>query len=370
MHNDSSIQTQVALSLLPKINSRLYLPLIKKCGGIEGYFHENEKTLTALYTDFHLKTERLNRQTALQEAEKEMEKMGKNNIRICSVEHHTYPYLLHQCEDTPLVFFYKGQLISDDHKFLAIVGTRRASEHCKRRVERILQEIADTTYTPIIVSGLAFGIDRCAHEASLKNHLPTYAILGHGLHTIYPASHKHLAEKIIAQGGALISEFPCSSRILPINFLQRNRIIAGLCQATLIAESAEKGGAMATARMAFSYNREVIALPGRPEDKMSAGCNLLIKKNIASLAENGEDAIAALGWIPEKQLPVQTSLSFTDLNEPQTRILEQLKENGSMTINELSVATRMPVSELSVQLLTLELEGILLSLPGKTYIIN
>ncbi len=371
MNSDSSLKMQVGMTFLPKLNSRLYLPLIEACGGIEGFFLESEAALNALYPAFHLKKDLFNRKQALALAEKELEYIDRLNIQLCSIEHHRYPFLLHQCEDAPLVFYYKGLLYPDERTYIAIVGTRKASGHCRLRVESIIGELHRICPSLITVSGLAFGIDITAHQASLKYDIPTYAVLGHGLHTLYPSSHKNIAEKLLAQGGALISEFPCLSPILPVNFLQRNRIIAGLCQATFIAESAVKGGAMATARMAQSYSRDVIALPGRPEDKMSSGCNLLIKQNIAALIENGEDIARIMGLdIPSQTTEEKKTELFSNISSGKSIIIKLLTEQGGMNIDNLNIATRIPVPELSAWLTELELEEKILSLPGKNYIIK
>ena len=184
---------------------------------------------------------------------------------------------------------------------------------------------------------------------------------------IYPAAHKKLAEKIIETGGALISEFPCCAKVLPANFLQRNRIIAGMSQATLIAESAEKGGAMTTARIALSYNRDVMALPGRPEDKWSAGCNRLIKENVAALVESTTDIANILGLSCSSALPLQTTLGLFSTDDNETVVLKLLSDKENMRMDEIAVATHIPVNELSALFLKLELEGKVIALPGKNY---
>lgn len=365
MNSDNTLKMQAGITFLPKLNSRLYLPLIEACGGLEGFFLESEAALNALYPAFYLKKDLFDRKQALAMAEKELEYIDRLNIQVCSVEDYQYPFLLQQCEDAPLVFYYKGQLCSDERTFLAIVGTRKASAPCRLRVESIIGELQRLCPSLVTVSGLAFGIDITAHQASLKYDIPTYAVLGHGLHTLYPASHKNTAEKVLAHGGALISEFPCQSRIFPVNFLQRNRIIAGLCQATFIAESAVKGGAMATARMAQSYSREVVALPGRPEDKMSSGCNLLIKQNIAALVENGEDIARILG-IPIRRTEEEQPTLFSDISE-ESVILKTLAKQGEISIDDLNRATQIPLPQLSALLTALELQEKVLSLPGNSY---
>lgn len=368
MQTESSIRTQVAVSLIPRLNSNICLPLIERCGGIEGFFQESENALEAIYREFNISPNLFDRHKALQEADRELEQIDLHHIYICSYESGNYPELLKQCEDSPLVFYYKGNFKAPDGtKFLAIVGTRHSSSRCQNKVETVLAEMCAMGYHPVVVSGLAYGIDSSAHRASLKYGLRTFAVLGHGLHMIYPASHKTLAQSILDTSGALISEFPCTSTIHPTNFLKRNRIIAGLCHATLVAESAEKGGAMSTANLALSYNREVMAFPGRPEDKYSAGCNRLIKENIAFLVDNGTDIARILNYPIKKTQAIQTTLDLFETGDKGNAILALLKEKGDTPIDELSQMTNTPQGELSALLLQLELEGKILALPGKRY---
>ena len=371
MSNDSSILMQVAISMIPRLNRMESLPLIEQCGGIEGFFQESQTALENLYHLFNIPKNAFNREESLKKAEKEMGEMDKYGIQICTIEHTEYPCLLRLCEDAPLVFFYKGKLNTfSENMNLAIVGTRHASPRCQAKVESIVEELQGFGSCLSIVSGLAYGIDASAHRASLKYGLRTDAVLGHGLHMIYPASHKNLAENILENGGALISEFPCSATILRSNFLQRNRIVAGMSRATLIAESAEKGGAMATARIASSYNRDVLAIPGRPEDKWSSGCNLLIKENLAALVENGTDIAKQLGLLLPKKQAVQTSLNFFGENDNKATVLQLLSERNETNIDEICVNTGISAHELSALLLELELEGKVTALPGKNYISN
>ncbi|MCC8174063.1 MAG: DNA-processing protein DprA [Odoribacter sp.] len=271
-------KTTGCINFLPRINNHAFLPILTDCGGIEGFFKEKDTAFKALLKSTKFKPDKVNRKEALEKAEKELKLIEKFNISICSFEEENYPLLLKECEDAPLVFYYKGQLATETYHYLAVVRTRKASDRTCERVNILIQELKESGNSFIIVSGLAFGIDGAAHKAALRHGIKTYAVLGHGLHMIYPAAHKNLSDRILDDGGALISEYPCSVAVTPTNFLQRNRIIAGLSQTLLVAESASKGGAMSTARIAQSYNRDVLAIPGRPEDKMSAGCNLLIKK--------------------------------------------------------------------------------------------
>lgn len=368
MNNDLSILRQIAITMAPQLNNRSNSPIFEKCGGIEGFFEEKDSVIETLFREHGKNYLPLERKEWLLKAGEEWKIMQKEGIYCCTMEDHRYPFLLQQCEDAPLVLFYKGELPERDMKMCAIVGTRKASERGKNRVDLIIKEIAEMGYKPGIVSGLAYGIDVSAHNACLKYGLPTYAVMGHGLNMVYPAQHRNIAEKIMAQGGGIISEFPCNTRILPINFLQRNRIVAGMCEAILVAESPVKGGAMATARQAFSYNREVMAIPGRPEDPTSCGCNLLIKRDIAALVENTEDILNILHWESRPlETPYQTSLMLFAETENEEKVKKILTKEGELNIDQLQALSGIPISELSSLLLTMELEGSIVQLPGKTY---
>ncbi len=335
---------------------------------MEGFFLESDRALDAIYRELGISARLFDRQKALREADRELEQIDKQDIRICSVESDAYPELLRQCEDAPLVFYYRGDIRTAEKTMsLAIVGTRRASVRCRDQVTAVVEELARTGHDIAIVSGLAYGIDVAAHRASLQCGLRTFAVLGHGLHMIYPAAHKNLADHILQTGGALISEFPCISSVHPGNFLRRNRIIAGMCHATLVAESAEKGGAMSTARIAASYNREVMAFPGRPDDKYSAGCNRLIKENTAALVDNATDVLHLLG-VPvaiSQQIPEIPGLF--DTGDRAVVLMQLLEKMEDATADELIRLTSMPEGEVFALLLQLELEGKVLALPGKRY---
>ncbi|MDE7374369.1 MAG: DNA-processing protein DprA [Odoribacter sp.] len=368
MKVDSSVRTQVAVSFIPRLNSRFCLPLFERCGGMEGFFLESDRALDAIYRELGISARLFDRQKALREADRELEQIDKQDIRICSVESDAYPELLRQCEDAPLVFYYRGDIRTAEKTMsLAIVGTRRASVRCRDQVTAVVEELARTGHDIAIVSGLAYGIDVAAHRASLQCGLRTFAVLGHGLHMIYPAAHKNLADRILQTGGALISEFPCVAPVHPGNFLRRNRIIAGMCCATLVAESAEKGGAMSTARIAASYNREVMAFPGRPDDKYSAGCNRLIKENTAALVDNATDVLHLLGVPGAMPQPIPEIPGLFDTGDRAVVLMKLLEKTEDATADELIRLSSLPEGEVSALLLQLELEGKVLALPGKRY---
>lgn len=363
MTTDSTTHDRVALALSGRYNRQSLLPLIESMGGLHAFFNDSESVFTRKAGTLNLPLPDTPREQWLEKAEKEISVMSREGIYCCSWEDDIYPPLLHHCPDAPLVLFYKGHLQPTPSPAWAIVGTRKASVRCKTLIDKWIGEIIAARYLPEIISGLAYGIDIAAHQAALHHGLVTKAVFGHGLHTVYPASHRAMARKILDSGGCLISEFPTCTPVLPVHFLQRNRIIAGMSHSVLIAESALRGGAMATARQAFSYDRLVMAIPGRPEDTYSAGCNRLIKENIACMVESSDDLLNQWGWSKPPQKGEQILLPFFEKSEEEQRILEVLQA-GESDIDHLCRLTGIPLNNLHALLLRLELNGRLLTLPG------
>ncbi len=255
----------------------------------------------------------------------------------------------------------------NSRKILSIVGTRKATTEGIVFCQKLIKDLKEREHNPIIVSGLAYGVDASAHQAALDNGLLTIAVLGHGLDIIYPASHKKLAKEIVKQG-MLITDFPSKSIRDKNNFIKRNRIIAGLSDATIVIESGEKGGSLITADIANSYNRDVFAVPGRISDMYSKGCNNLIKSNKAAMLTSIEDLEYLLGWEPGKKKndAVQKDL-FLNFSNDEKLIAEILKENEEITIDLICLKSNMPTSKVSPILLNLEFMGLVKTLPGKTY---
>ncbi len=238
----------------------------------------------------------------------------------------------------------------------------RGREHC----ERIIGDLAGHHPDLIIISGLAYGIDIAAHKAALSNNLQTIGILGHGFKTIYPSIHRATADTILKTGG-LLTDFMSDTLPERNNFLKRNRIIAGISDATLVVESGIKGGALITADMANSYNRDVLAIPGRPEDQWSAGCNSLIKTNKAALVESAEDIEYFLDWKPEKSKPPVQKTLFSEMDETEQKIFELIMKEGEMTIDHICRTLDFPINKLSSQLLQMEFKGLIKCYPGNVY---
>lgn len=358
--------------MIPKVGSINAKKLIAYCGGVEAVFKEKKNALTKIPGIGDAVAKEVVNQKILEKAEQEIEFIEKFGIKTFFYLDPEYPERLRQCDDGPIVLFVKGkkEINFNCEKYISIVGTRKATDYGKKICEEIISTLAQKGYTPVIVSGLAYGIDIAAHRAALKNDLQTIAVLGHGLDTIYPTSHRNVAKDIV-ETGALVTDFPSKTNFDRNNFIKRNRIIAGLSAATIVVESDIEGGALITADIANSYNREVFAVPGNAGSKYSSGCNQLIKANKAALIESADDVEFLLGWEPIniKKPPKQIAL-FSEMNEHEQKIVDYLKGVEQESIDIICIKTQMPVSKVSSLLLNLEFSGIVKSKPGKIFSLN
>ncbi len=365
----NKLKYKIALSLIPKVGHITAKKLVAYVGDFEGIFKESKKNLLKIPDIGETLANNIVKANVLPLAEKEIEFIEKNNIRVIFYLDNDYPERLKHCIDAPVLLYSKGNLSMNARKILSIVGTRSATDEGMNFCEKLVTALAQRGHNPTIVSGLAYGIDASAHNAALDNNLPTIAVLGHGMDIIYPASHKSLAKKILDQG-LLLTDFPSKSIRDKNNFVKRNRIIAGLSDATIVIESRKKGGALVTADLANSYNRDVFAVPGRVTDEYSKGCNHLIKTNRAALLEKVEDIEYILGWEPDedkKQKTIQRNL-FVELNTDEKLIVDILKSSTTeLPIDSICLKAQMPTSKVSPILLELEFKGILKTLPGKLY---
>lgn len=364
---DDLLKYQIGISLIPGIGSINAKKLIAYTGSIEAVFKEKKKNLVKIPGIGDVLAESIVNQDILNEAEKEIEFINRYEINHLFYLEADYPARLKNCEDGPVILFYKGDVDFNQAKVLSIVGTRNATDYGKECCNKLIDDLKTRNHNILIVSGLAYGIDICAHRAALRNSLETVAVLGHGLATLYPSVHKATAKEITKQG-ALVTDFVSNTQPDRNNFVKRNRIIAGLADATLVVESGIKGGALITADIANSYNRDVLAFPGRANDNYSQGCNWLIKSNKASLIENVEDLEYILGWdSPGTEKPaVQTEL-FAEISPEEKRILDILRESSELPIDLICIHSEMPMSRVSAMLLNLEFAGLVRSLPGKVY---
>lgn len=305
------------------------------------------------------------RRTALQAARQEMEFIEKGNITPLYFTDPAYPHRLVDCIDAPPLLYYRGTADLNAAKVVSVVGTRRATDYGRSFCEAMIRDLAARFPHLIIVSGLAYGIDICAHRAALKQGLDTVAVLAHGLDHIYPSSHRNTAAEMVAHGG-LLTEYPGYHAMHPAFFVARNRIVAGLADAVVIVESREKGGALITAGIAESYHRDVFALPGDIHRESSAGCNHLIRRNRAALITSADDLVEAMCWQVPRREAVQRSL-FPDLTDEEQPIVDYLKVRGEGQINRMTVELNQPLSQLLSVLVELEFKGVVKALPGGVY---
>jgi DNA processing protein len=357
---------KIAISLIPGIGSVTARNLIAYVGSVNGVFQEKEKNLLKIPGIGEINAQRIANQNVMDQAKKELDFIRKNNVRTFFYLDENYPARLKNCTDAPIILYYKGNADLNESRIISVVGTRSATNYGKEICDELIRSFSECNYRILVVSGLAYGIDVQAHKASLKYNIPTIGVFAHGLDTVYPALHAPIATKMLENGG-LLSDFPSETRIDRQNFLRRNRIIAGLADATIVVESAEKGGALVTADIANSYNRDVFAFPGRSTDVYSRGCNKLIKLNEAILIENQADIEKAMNW-DMKVLgarAVQTSL-FVELNPEEQKLVDLLK-GGDRFVDEITIETQLPMSKVSTLLLNLEFKGLVISLPGKMY---
>ena len=361
-----SLRHKIALGIIPRIGDINARKLVSHFGSVEAVFHESYRNLIKIPGIGSEIAKQITNRSYLDIADKEIEYLRKNNIRTYFYLDSDYPFRLRQCDDSPVVFFFMGNCDLNATKILSVVGTRNATNKGKEICEKIIAGLAAGHNDLIIVSGLAYGIDITSHKAALANNLQTIGVLGHGFKTTYPSVHTSVAKTMVKNGG-LLTDFISDTLPERNNFIKRNRIIAGLSDATLIVESGIKGGALITADIANSYNRDVFAVPGRPDDQWSAGCNSMIKSNKAALVENSKDIEEYFGWKPiKKQLPLQKTL-FSDLNENEKLIYELINKEGELNIDTICRSLGIPVHMLSSLLLQMEFKGLLKCFPGNIY---
>ena len=305
---------------------------------------------------------------AFKRAEKEMDFVEKNNLTCLTLKDEAYPSRLRECDDAPMVLFFKGNCDFNRLRVLDMVGTRQATDYGKWFCAEFLHDLARLCPDVLVVSGLAYGIDICAHRAALANNLSTVAVLAHGLDRIYPHVHRKTAIEMLENGG-LLTEFLTETTPDRFNFVSRNRIVAGMSDATIVVESAAKGGSLITASLASGYHRDCFAVPGRVTDMVSAGCNRLIREERAMLVQSAEDFVKAMGWDASRTAKpdaVQRNL-FLELSPEEERVVRILSKLGDLHINTLVVETDIPVHRMSAMLFELEMKGVVKALVGGTY---
>lgn len=361
---------KVALSMVQGSSADLVREMDSRGMGPEEFFKLNMPELSARL-DTQSKFENARREEALFKARRELEFVDRHSIRTLFLTDGDYPALLRETPDAPVVLYVLGNADLNSAPAFNVVGTRRCTGYGVSFTRNLVEDLAGYFPDCMVVSGLAYGIDAAAHEAALSAGVATVGVLAHGLDTVYPAAHRDLARRIIGAGGALVSEYPHGSTPYRGNFLQRNRIVAGLCELTVVAESEVKGGAMSTANLAFSYSREVVALPGRFSDSMSSGCNMLIARNKASIFTSVADLITAMRWKIKAGgvsiAPRERNL-FPELEPEAADIYNFMRGRGApVSVDEIHQATCIPMSSLIGHLTELEFEGVVCKLPGSRY---
>ncbi len=307
----------------------------------------------------------------LHRAEVELEWDEAHGIMPLCMNDENYPQRLKECDDAPLMLFYKGNINLNQRRVICIVGTRRNTMYGEDLIRRFITELKQLCPQLLIVSGLAYGVDIIAHRQALHNGYPTVGVLAHGLDYLYPARHKQTADEMVHKGG-LLTEFLTQTNADKINFVRRNRIVAGISDACIVVESAAHGGGLITASLARTYNREVFAFPGNVGSQYSEGCNNLIRDNVAGLINNASDFIKCMGWDEDaklqkaQQVGIERQL-FPELSAEELKVVNVLTKRNDLQINMLSIQADIPISHLTATLFSLEMKGVVKTLPGGVY---
>lgn len=364
--NEEKLFYQIALTKIDGIGRILGRNLVNLLGDEKSIFTENARALSKIPGIGQRLIQEIKKAEVLKKAEKEVIFVNAHGIRPLFFTENDYPSRLKECIDMPLLLYFKGNADLNAAKIISMVGTRRASAYGKWLCEELIAQMKAKYSDILIVSGLAYGIDIHSHRTALKENIATVAVLAHGLDRIYPYEHRKTASAMLENGG-LITEYPSGTNPDKYNFVTRNSIIAGMSDATIVVESAEKGGSLITADIANVYDRDVFAAPGRINDESFKGCLNLIKKNKASLFTSLSDLEESLGWnqFSKKQAKPQ-QLPFVELSDEETVIMKAINEEH-VHINQLVVKTNIPIHQLSFLLLELEFKNLVRPLPGGMY---
>lgn len=364
---------EIALSMVKGITPEVVRALPEAGITPEDFFRMERNELSqALCGNDTLRYEKMERDEALSMARREAQNMERHHISGYFLLNDDYPVRLAETPDAPIFIYKLGEGNLNGKNVVSVVGTRRPTPYGSEFAGNIVEELAGYFPELTVVSGLAYGIDARAHESALRNNVPTIAVVAHGLDMIYPAANRDLARAIIHAGGAIISEYPFGEKPYRQRFLQRNRIVAGISDAIVVAESDIRGGAMSTANLAFNYNRDVFALPGRISDQYSSGCNMLIRKQKGSLITCAADLIEIAGWKPlgKSVAPQQRNL-FSEIDGDARLIYDALRfSQEPLQIDRLHAETRLPLPSLMAMLGELEFDGIIVKHPGNRYAIS
>jgi len=366
---DEELKYRIGITLIPGIGDVLAKNLISYCGSVEGVFKEKKTALQKIPGIGETLANVVRKQNVLGRAEEEIKFIRKYKISPLFYLDDAYPQRLKHCADSPVLIYYKGKAELNMKRIVSIVGTRNVTAYGKKICNSLIEGLAG--HDILIASGLAYGVDICAHKAALLNGLPTVGVMAHGLDKIYPAVHRSIAEKMLENGG-LLTDFMSKTQPDAQNFPKRNRIVAGMADATIVIESKEEGGSLITADIANSYSRDVFAFPGKADDEFSVGCNRLIKNNKAGLIESSDDVLRLMSWEknPKKVKANPQKSLFLNLSPDEEKVVSIIREKNNINVDELSFASHLSQGKLSMLLLNLELTGVVRSMPGKMYCLN
>lgn len=364
MNND--LLYNIAITALPSVGDITAKKLIAYCGSAEQVLNEKKRLLEKIpgIGSVYVKSIANGKDNALSIAEKELQFIEKNNVIPLFYLDKAYPNRLFHCEDAPVMLYVKGEINFNNPKVISIVGTRKPTDYGKEFCGKIVAELIP--HQPLIISGLAYGVDICVHKTALQNKLSTAGVLAHGLDRLYPDQHTFTAKQMLENGG-LITDYRSATTPARENFPKRNRIVAGLSDLTIVIESSKKGGSLITAQIANDYNRDVFALPGRLSDLQSEGCNNLIKNHKAALIQSVKDIEYIMGWEVNKKTPAAQTQLFVELSEEEKIITNILAQQEKESIDQLALLAKFPMSKTAALLLNLEFNGVVKSLPGKLY---
>lgn len=354
----------LALQRVEGVGDIIAKKLLAHFGHAESVFKAKSSQLAAIDGIGSVLLKNVKDQSVFAKAESELQFIVSNQIRVTSFQDADYPERLKHCFDSPLLLFSSGNIDLKNRKTISIVGTRQITAYGIEFCRKLIEDLAPLN--PVIVSGFAYGVDIVAHQLAMENNLQTIGVLAHGLNQIYPKVHKKYVAKMEKNGG-FMTEFWSSSNPDKENFVRRNRIVAGMTEATIVIESAERGGSLITANMANDYNRDVFAVPGRVTDKYSQGCNTLIKTQKANVLTSAADLIYMLNWDLEKTTkPVQKQL-FVVLDDDEQKIYDYLLQSGKEVLDTIALECDFPIYKISGILLNMELKGVIRPLPGKLF---
>lgn len=354
----------LALQQIDGIGDIMAKKLIAHCGSAEAVFKTKTSQIAAIDGIGTILLKNLKNKSVFEKAEQELEFIKSNKINLAYFQDENYPDRLKHCIDGPVLLFSSGNIDLKNKKTISIVGTRQITSYGMEFCRKLIEDLAPLD--PVIISGFAYGVDIFAHQLAMEHNLQTIGVVAHGLNQIYPKNHKKYVAKMEENGG-FMTEFWSSSNPEKENFVRRNRIVAGISEATIVIESAERGGSLITANIANDYNRDVFAVPGRTTDKYSQGCNNLIKTQKANLLTSAADLIYILNWeIESKVKPIQKQL-FVTLENDEQKVYDFLLKNGKELMDVIALRCDFPIYKISGMLLNMELKGVIRPLPGKLF---